>query len=123
VRTVQEAPGSFSEGAPVPEVLKSGVAGPQAADLDVTETLDNGIMARRVERIQGATEIYAERARQDREKGTREEHRRHDRDRHPDDWRLVRSDRERRALWVPFNWRVPLLPHEAGSSPPRSGGW
>jgi len=38
---------------------------PRAPTSNVTETLDNGLMARRVERIQGATEIYRERSRAD----------------------------------------------------------
>jgi hypothetical protein len=57
---------------PCPKCSSPARRDPKPPTSNVTETLDNGIMARRVERIQGATEIYSERARQDREKGRRE---------------------------------------------------
>lgn len=41
---------------------------PRPTTVSSQETLDNGLQARRVERIQGATELYRERARADKTK-------------------------------------------------------
>lgn len=54
--------------APCPKCGKKAKRSPGGVTTKTTETLDNGLMARRVERLQNATEITAERARADKTK-------------------------------------------------------
>jgi DNA-directed RNA polymerase subunit RPC12/RpoP len=58
--------------APCPKCGKKAKRNPGGVSTKTTETVDNGIMARRVERIQNATEIYSDRARADTKKHKRE---------------------------------------------------
>ena len=52
------------------ECGQSLVRAPKGFSSNITETLDNGIMVRKIERIAGAEEIFKERAKKDsREKG------------------------------------------------------